>query len=73
MNWWKYESRGKTMTITAKCEECNAKFKVTFKPTEFIICPYCKTRYNAIRVMNDPENIKAVEELKRRNNERRTD
>ncbi len=44
------------MTVKAICEKCNYKWNLEMKPMETIICPNCKTVYNALKVVNDPEN-----------------
>lgn len=44
------------MTVKAICEKCNYKWNLEMKPMETIICPNCKTVYNALKVINDPEN-----------------
>lgn len=42
------------------CEKCNYKWDLEMKPMETITCPNCKTVYNALIVVNDPENKEAV-------------
>lgn len=44
------------MTVRAVCEKCNHKWDLEMKPMEIITCPNCKTVYNALIVVNDPEN-----------------
>lgn len=44
------------MTVRAECEKCGHKWGLEMKPMETIICPNCKTVYNALIVVNDPEN-----------------
>ena len=49
------------MTVKAECEKCGHKWGLELKPCETFTCPNCKTVYNALIVMNDPENEKAIE------------
>ena len=44
------------MIVKAICEKCGHKWGLKMKPMETIICPNCKTVYNALIVVNDPEN-----------------
>ena len=44
------------MTVKAVCEKCNHKWDLEMKPMETITCPNCKTVYNALIVVNDPDN-----------------
>ncbi len=48
------------MTVRAVCEKCNYEWELEMKPIETITCPNCKTVYNAIAVVNDPENKEAI-------------
>lgn len=48
------------MIVKAICEKCNHKWDLEMKPMEKIICPNCKTVYNALIVVNDPENEKTM-------------
>lgn len=45
------------MIVRAVCEKCNYKWDLEMKPMEIITCPNCKTVYDALIVVNDPENI----------------
>jgi hypothetical protein len=44
------------MTVRAFCEKCNHKWDLEMKPIRTITCPNCKTVYDALIVVNDPEN-----------------
>ena len=44
------------MTVIAECEKCGHKWELEMKPMETITCPNCKTVYNALKVVNAPEN-----------------
>jgi hypothetical protein len=44
------------MTVRAECENWGHKWDLVLKPCETFTCPNCKTVYNALIVMNDPEN-----------------
>lgn len=54
------------MTVKAICEKCNYKWNLEMKPMETIICPNCKTVYNALKVVNDPENEEIMRMVKER-------
>lgn len=54
------------MTVKANCEKCNYKWNLEMKPMETIICPNCKTVYNALKVVNDPENEEIMRMVKER-------
>lgn len=41
------------MTVRAVCEKCGHKWDLEM---ETITCPNCKTVYDALIVVNDPEN-----------------
>lgn len=53
------------MTVRAKCEKCGHKWTLELKPCETFTCPNCKTVYDALIVMNDPENEKAREQIRK--------
>ena len=44
------------MIVRAICEKCNHKWDLEIKLMEKITCPNCKTVYNALKAVNDPEN-----------------
>jgi hypothetical protein len=48
------------MTVRAVCEKCNHKWDLEMKPMRTITCPNCMTVYNALAVVNDPENKEAM-------------
>ena len=54
------------MTVKAICEKCNYKWNLEMKPMETIICPNCKTVYNALKVANDPENEEIMRMVRER-------
>ena len=44
------------MTVRAECEKCGHKWDLEMKLMETITCPNCKTVYDELVVVNDPEN-----------------
>ena len=56
------------MTVRAVCEKCNYKWDLEMKPMETITCPNCTTVYNALAVVNDPENKEAMRIAREHNN-----
>lgn len=54
------------MTVKAICEKCNYKWNLEMKPMETIICPNCKTVYNALKVVNAPENEEIMRMVRER-------
>ena len=53
------------MTVRAECEKCGHKWYLELKPCETFTCPNCKTVYDALKVMNDSENEKAREQIRK--------
>ena len=49
-----------------KCEKCNYKWNLGMKLIEMITCPNCKTVYNALKVVNDPENEETMRIVRER-------
>ena len=54
------------MTIKAICEKCGHKWDLEMKLMETITCPNCKTVYNALKVVNDPENEETMRIVRER-------
>ena len=54
------------MTVKAICEKCNYKWDLEMKLMETITCPNCKTVYNALKVVNDPENEETMRIVRER-------
>jgi hypothetical protein len=48
--------RMKKMIVRAECCKCGHSWGLEMKPMETITCPNCLTVYNALVVVNDPEN-----------------
>lgn len=51
------------MKMEAECEKCGYRFYLELKPAEFFRCPKCRTKYNALKVVNDEENKSAIERM----------
>ena len=54
------------MIVKAICEKCNYKWNLEMKLIETITCPNCKTVYNALKVVNDPENEETMRIVRER-------
>lgn len=56
------------MKVRAECEKCGHKWGLEMKPMETITCPNCKTVYNTLIVVNDPENEETMRIVREQNN-----
>jgi Zn finger protein HypA/HybF involved in hydrogenase expression len=50
----------KQVKVRAECEECSCVFDLYIRLAPYYECPKCGARYNALKVVNDPENVEIL-------------